>query len=128
MSDEHSPGPTPRRAPFLAASAVVTLALVLLAAHFLRDGNLAAVVILLAVIPLLGLQRRWVPRLFQVILGLGALEWLRTVLALRGARAAMGQPYGRMLVILGAVTLFTTIAAAVFEADPIRRWYRRKGE
>lgn len=100
------------------------LATVVLAAHFLRAGWLPLVVVLVAVIPLLGLRRRWVPRLFQVILGLGALEWLRTLLALRNVRQALGQPHGRMVAILGTVALITAVAAALFELPAVRGWYR----
>jgi hypothetical protein len=100
------------------------LATVVLAAHFLRAGWFALVVVLVAVIPLLGLRRRWVPRLFQVILGLGALEWLRTLLALRDLRQALGQPHGRMAAILGAVAVLSAVTAALFELPVVRDWYR----
>ena len=102
------------------------LALLVLAAHFLRAGWLPLVVILVALIPLLGLRRRWVPRLFQVILGLGAMEWLRTLLELRDIRLALGQPHARMVAILGGVALFTAVCAALFELTPVRNWYRRQ--
>lgn len=102
-----------------------TLATVVLAAHFLRAGWLPLVVALVAVIPLLGLRRRWVPRLFQVMLGLGSLEWLRTLLELRDARQATGQPHGRMVAILGAVAVLTAVTAALFELPRVRAWYRR---
>jgi hypothetical protein len=118
--------PEPGRVPVLAASVAVALAVVVLAAHFLRAGWLPLVVLLIAVIPLLGLRRRWVPRLFQLILGLGALEWLRALLELRDIRIALGQPYTRMAAILGVVAVLTLLAAAVFELDPVRRWYRRE--
>ncbi len=117
--------PQPRRGPLMAGSVVVALAILLLAAHFLRAGWLPLVVVLIAVIPLLGLRRRWVPRLFQLILGLGALEWLRTLLELRDIRMALGQPYTRMAAILGGVAVFTLLAATVFELGSIRRWYRQ---
>ena len=100
------------------------LALLVLAAHFLRAGWLPLVVILVALIPLLGLRRRWVPRLFQLILGLGAMEWLRTLLELRDIRVALGQPHTRMVAILGGVALFTALCAALFELPPVRNWYR----
>ncbi|MFW5946851.1 MAG: hypothetical protein ACOCUW_00050 [Gemmatimonadota bacterium] len=104
---------------------LAALSMVVLAAHFLRDGNLAVVVVLIAVIPLLGLRRRWVPRLFQVVLGLGALEWVHTLLQLREARQALGQPHARMVAILGAVAVISALAAALFEVPRVRDWYRR---
>ena len=118
--------PEPGLAPVLAGSVVVAVAMVVLAAHFLRAGWLPPVVILIAVIPLLGLRRRWVPRLFQLVLGLGALEWLRTLLELREIRMALGQPHARMVAILGGVALFTALAAPAAALGPIRRWYRQR--
>ena len=104
----------------------VALSTVLLAAHFLRAGWLPVVVILVALIPLLGLRRRWVPRVFQLLLGLGALEWLRTLLELRELRMALGEPHARMVAILGGVALFTALSAATFELPAVRSWYRRR--
>lgn len=127
MTDPDTPQPAARLGPGLAVPVLAALATMVLAAHFLRDGNLAAVVILIALIPLLGLQRRWVPRVFQVILGLGALEWLRTLLALRDMREALGQPHARMVAILGTVAVFTALTAAAFELPRVRGWYRRRG-
>lgn len=102
------------------------LSTLVLAAHFLRAGALPVVVLLIVVIPLLGLRRSWVPRLFQIILGLGALEWLRSLLALRSMRLALGQPHARMVAILGGVALFTALAAALFEVPRVREWYRTR--
>ncbi|MFW6205886.1 MAG: hypothetical protein ACOC5I_01475 [Gemmatimonadota bacterium] len=107
---------------------LAAFATAVLAAHFLRDGNLAAVVVLIAIIPLLGLRRSWVPRAFQLVLGLGALEWLRTLLQLRQVRQEMGQPHARMLAILGAVALITALTAALFELPRVRSWYRGRRE
>ena len=105
-----------------------TLATLVLAAHFLRAGWLPVVVVLVAMIPLLGLRRRWVPRLFQGVLGLGALEWLRTLLELRELREALGQPHARMVAILGSVAVVTALAAAAFELPAVRNWYRGRVE
>ncbi|MFW5951882.1 MAG: hypothetical protein ACOCVZ_07195 [Gemmatimonadota bacterium] len=112
----------------MTALAVVptVLSTLVLAAHFLRGGHLAVVVVLIVIIPLLGLRRWWVPRVFQLILGLGALEWLRTLLAIRDIRIALDQPHARMVAILAGVALFTAISAALFELPRVRRWYRRR--
>jgi hypothetical protein len=107
--------------------APAVLSLLVLAAHVLRAGVLFAVIALILLIPVLGLRRPWVPRMFQGVLVLGALEWVRTLLALKSARIAMEQPYGRMVAILGGVALFTLLAATLFEAPRVRRWYRGPG-
>ncbi len=102
------------------------LGTLLLAAHFLRMGAFTAVIALIFLVPLLGLQRWWVPRIFQVVLGLGALEWVRTLLVFRGLRAARDMPHARMTAILLGVALFTALAAVLFELPRVRRWYRRR--
>lgn len=111
-----------------AVPVLAALSTLVLAAHFLRDGNLPLVVVLIAIVPLVWLQRRWVPRVFQVVLGLGSLEWLRTLLTLRDVRQAMGQPHGRMVAILGAVALLAAVTASLFELPRVRSWYRRANQ
>ena len=49
--------------------------------------------------------------LLRTALALGAIEWLRTAWSLAGRCALAGQPYTRMLLILGAVAAFTAVAA-----------------
>lgn len=100
-----------------------SLSLVVLAAHFLRTGNLLLVLLILALIPLLALRRRWVRRAVQVVLVLGALEWLRTLLVLVHFRMMSGEPFGRMVVILGTVALFTALSALLFQTGRLRRRY-----
>ena len=100
------------------------LSLLVLGAHFLRAGHLAPVVVVLALFGLLFVRRPWAGRTVQVALVLGALEWARTTLALTGERASMGRPFGRMVVILGAVTAVCAISAWLFRAERVRRWFR----
>lgn len=87
------------------------LALVLLAAHFLRGGFFALALLSLGLIALLFVRRTWALRALQAALVLGAFEWLRTAWTLASHRAAAGQPYGRMLLILGTVATITVVAA-----------------
>jgi hypothetical protein len=99
------------------------LALVLLAAHFFRSGN-PAMWIVLALLVLFGVRRRWAARVLQVSLLIGAVEWLRTAAALIAARSEIGQPYLRLGLILGAVALFTALCSLTFQAARMRAWFR----
>ena len=72
---------------------------------------------------LLLLRRSWVPRLFQVLLGLGALEWLRTLYVFASMRVAFEQPWGRLALILGGVALLTALSALVFLNRRLRARY-----
>jgi hypothetical protein len=96
----------------------VILSLFLLAAHFFRDG-MEILTGVCAALPL-----RWVPPFFQVALILGAMEWLLTLYELAQVRIAMGQPWTRMVIILGAVALFTALSALVFRNKLVRQRYK----
>lgn len=88
-----------------------TLALLLLGAHFFRASLVPLTVACLGLIALLFVRTRWAWLALQAALWLGALEWLRTAWLFASARAQVGQPYARLLVILGAVALVTAVAA-----------------
>jgi len=97
------------------------LALVLLAGHFLHAGLWPVAAVCLASIGLVRVHRPWAARVLQSLLVIGAIEWILTAVALAHLRAAHGQPYVRLLVILGAVTAFTLVAAFVFQSTTLRR-------
>ena len=102
----------------------VALSLAVLGAHFMRYGNSIAVVGSLVLIALLFIRRAWVARLMQVVLILGAIEWVYTIYELVQVRAAHGQPFTRMVIILGVVVAFTLISALLFQAPAMKRIYR----
>lgn len=74
------------------------------------------------------MRRRWVARLMQVVLGLGALEWLRTLVVLVMRRSEQSEPFLRMVLILGIVALVTLVSALLFETAKLRRFYGTGGE
>jgi len=90
---------------------LVILSALLLAAHFYRRGA-EIVAAVCAVLPLVLLvPGAWARRSLQIALGLGAVEWLRTLWSLARVREAMGEPWVRMAVILGSVAVVTAVAA-----------------
>lgn len=102
----------------------VVLSLVILGAHFMRYGNTIGVIGALLLIALLIIHRPWVARLMQVVLVLGALEWLRTLYELVQIRVAYGQPFTRMVIILGVVAAVTFCSALLFQSPELKRIYR----
>ena len=106
----------------------VVLSIGILGAHFLRDGNLAGVVGAAVLLALLFVRRRWVARLTQVVLFLGTLEWIRTIHLLTEMRAAQGQPFGRMLIILCGVAALTFFSAWLFQTPTLKKIYPRGGQ
>ncbi len=87
------------------------LALLLLAAHFFRNGLFPLAAISLGFAPLVFVSRPWAAPMLRAALALGSIEWLRTAWVLFERRALAGQPYTRMLLIIGAVAAFTAVAA-----------------
>ena len=104
----------------------IVLSLLVLGAHFLRYGNSIGVVAALLLIALLFVRRTWVARLMQVVLVIGALEWLRTMYEIAQIRALHGQPYGRMLVILGIVAAVALCSALLFQSATLKTIYGPK--
>lgn len=101
----------------------VILSLLLLAAHFYRAGQVVVTALCLALPLLLLLRKSWVPRLFQVLLVLGALEWLRALYGFAAMRIAFGEPWTRLALILGAVALFTGLSGLVFRNRKLQARY-----
>jgi len=101
------------------------LALSLLGAHFYRAAAWPLLGLCVLLVLLLAWPRAWVARLVQVALVLGALEWLWTAFWLVQQRLALGQPWLRLALILGAVAVFTAASALVFRSVALRRRYGR---
>jgi len=90
----------------------------LLAAHFLRAGNVIMTGVCVLLPALLFLHRRWSVRALQVSLYCGTALWLRTAVLIARQRMRLGQPWGRMAVILGAVAVVTMISGLVLKSGP----------
>ncbi len=100
--------------------------LLALCAHVFRGGGLLFVLPILSLLPLLLVPAGWVARLFQFVLAMETLEWVRTAVVLALERDPRGEPWLRMVVILGAVALFTLLSAVAFESQTLRRAYPRR--
>ncbi len=99
----------------------VLLSFGVLAAHFSRAGEAALAGAVLGLPLLLVLRRRWVVRVLELVLALGALEWVRTMLRLVDLRRAHGLPYLRLVAILGVVAAVTLASALLVES-----WWRAR--
>jgi hypothetical protein len=100
------------------------LALLLLAAHLLHNGAPVLAALAVAMLALLGLRRAWSGRLVQAILFVATVEWLLTAFTLAQTRMAQGGPYVRLVAILGAVAIFTALAALALQRPPLKAWFR----
>lgn len=103
----------------------VILSFLLLGAHFYRAGDALLAGLCVALLLLLFLRETWIPRLFQVLLVLGALEWLRALYGFVQMRIAFGEPWLRLAIILGAVALFTGLSGLVFRNGKLRARFEK---
>jgi hypothetical protein len=101
----------------------VVLSFGVLAAHFLRDGNVAMVALSLSMPVLLFFPRPAAARALQIALVLGAVEWIWTLVAIAQDRIAAGVPYTRTAIILGVVAAVTCASALAFRIRGMRRRY-----
>jgi signal transduction histidine kinase len=102
----------------------VILSMLLLGAHFFRYGNIALVLLSAALLPVLLVRKPWVIRLFQTVLVIGGIEWIRTLVVLAKMRQFAGEPWIRLTVILGAVAALTICSALVFRFNSLRERYK----
>jgi hypothetical protein len=100
------------------------LSMLVLGAHFFRGGNLLIVGLVIVFLALLLVRQPWVAYGFQALLVIGAIEWLRTLVEIMRRRQAMGEPWTRMAIILGAVAVITAASALVFRLKPLRERYQ----
>ncbi|MBN2008175.1 hypothetical protein JW960_02385 [candidate division KSB1 bacterium] len=101
----------------------VIFSFLLLAAHYSRAQWDWAAVLCLVIPFVLFVKKRWVPRLMQVLLVLGALEWIGTTHRLVLIRQAEGMPWTRLAIILISVALFTGLSTLVFRNKALRARY-----
>ena len=104
----------------------VLLSFGLLAAHFSR-ADLFPLVVISLVIPLLLLVRKaWVARTIQILLLLGAMEWIRSMFGYIEVRKSIGEDWGRLAIILIIVALLTACSGLVFRGKSLKRRYKLK--
>lgn len=94
-----------------------------LAAHFLRTGPMILAMLCLIVPLTLFVRRMWALRLVQLFLLLGAAEWLRTLIVLVRDRQAQGEPWFRLVIILGVVVAFTAGSPFILQAKKVRKHF-----
>ncbi len=102
----------------------LTLAPLLLAAHFLRSGNygLAAACAFLPLV--LFIKRAWVPIVGQGLTLAGTLVWVNTAASLVSVRRMIGESWVRLAIIMGVVTLFTAATALIYRSAKMQSKYQ----
>ena len=106
----------------------VILSSILMAAHFSRANQKGLAIVCLLLPFLLLIKRRWVAKVFQVLLLIGAIEWIQTTLRILHIRQAHGETWIRLVIILGSVALFTALSSLVFESRSLKKRFRNNGQ
>lgn len=104
----------------------VLLSILLMGAHFLRAAQPGLVVVCVLQLALVLVARqRWVIRVTQVLLLVGAALWLHVAVGLVQDRLAAQLPWHRLALILGAVVALTACSAWLIGRRRIRYIYWR---
>lgn len=107
----------------LLRTVLVSVAALLLGAHFLREGNYVLVAACLAA-PLLFLwKKRWSLVLLQLMAYGAAATWIVVAFQLVEVRQQTGRPWTVAVLILGLVALFTLVAGLLLNSRAIRQRY-----
>ncbi len=99
------------------------LAAVVMAAHFLRTGNLLLVSLCLLAPLLFFYRQRWSLLLLQLLAYCGAIVWLWTAYSLIELYKLRGMPWTRTAIILGGVALFTLLVGLLLNSRSMRDRY-----
>lgn len=102
----------------------VIISLLFMAAHFYRAGLLPVAAIVSVAPFLLFVHHRLVVRIIQTLLAIGSIEWIMTLSRLVSMRQAMGMPWIRLALILGAVSMITFGSVFMFRLKSLRIRYK----
>jgi hypothetical protein len=103
-----------------------SLFLLALAAHFYRRDRYLLAGLCIALIALLALPRAFVARVVSIALVAGGLVWIETAYTIAMFRVDMGQPWLRLVLILGGVALGSVLSALMFRTARLRARYSVK--
>ena len=98
-------------------------AALLIAAHFLRVGNLIGVALCLATPLLFFVRQRWSLLLLQILAYAAAGRWLWTAWQVAMERMAFGQPWLRAALILVVVAAVSTLAGVLLRSGRLQARY-----
>lgn len=90
--------------------AIPIVALLLLGAHHLRQGEMGLMAAHVLLVGLFTSRQAWIRLVIAVVLGLGVYEWAWTGIEFVKFRMALGAPWGRLAVIMAGVLLFNFVA------------------
>jgi len=101
------------------------LSVVFMIAHFMRAENTGAVAVT-AVVPLmLLLKKRWATKIVQLFLLVGAAIWFESTMKFVLIRQDTGQPWLRLVLILGVVASLSVGAALILQKKSLKKRFQK---
>ncbi|MGA1842068.1 MAG: hypothetical protein ACMUIU_15725 [bacterium] len=92
----------------------------LLAAHFLRSGNIILMVLCFILPFLLLIKKQWALITLQISLYVGAWIWVRTAIIIIHDRITLGASWIKAAIIIGLVAFLTLLAGLLLNSTVIR--------
>ncbi len=102
----------------------VIFSFLILSAHFSRIDLLFLSILCLFLPLILFIKKSWIVKLVQILLILGSIEWVRSIFKYVIERQSIGEPYFRLVIILGVVAIFTGLSTLVFRNKKIEELYK----
>lgn len=100
----------------------------LFAAHIMRSYGLFWALIVLSLLFTLFIHRDWIILMWQLIMALVTVEWIRTSIVIIKLRLAVEMPYTRLSIIMGAVILFNLFMIYLIQRPGIRKFYSKSNQ
>jgi polyferredoxin len=107
---------------------LATLSLLLLSAHFLRYGEWGLCFAIVTLVALTFYRLAWVRWIVIAVLAFGVMVWADTGMTLINMRMAFGQPWGRLSLIIGSVTVLTAVAGSMLLSENGKNHFNRDTE
>jgi polyferredoxin len=104
---------------------LVSLSILLLAAHFLRYGEWGLCVATVGLIALTLSRLAWVRWVVITVLASGVMVWADIGMNLINMRLSLGQPWGRLGLIIGGVAVLTAVAGSMMLTEKCRNHFNR---
>jgi len=104
--------------------ALYVIAALIIAAHFLRMGNVIGTASCLAVPALFLVRQRWSLLLLQGLAYVAAMIWLATAWEIVAMRWSLGRPWHVAAAILVGVAAISALAGALLHSRTFRLHYR----
>jgi len=98
----------------------IFIVILLQMAHQSRADNTGAIAFWAIVPFMLLLRRNWATRLVQLFLVIGSAIWIETTYAIVQNRLALGQPWLRLVIILGILSALTAGSALLLQTKKTR--------